>query len=49
VGVGGYLHAHLKGSTHKVLEVPGHCAHMSHPGMVIDAMREYLNQPSPRP
>lgn len=49
VGVGEYVHEHLKGSTLKVLEVPGHCAHMSHPAMVIDAMREYFNAPSTRP
>jgi sigma-B regulation protein RsbQ len=46
VPVGEYVHAHLKGSTLKLLEVAGHCAHMSHPGMVIEAMREYLNKPS---
>jgi sigma-B regulation protein RsbQ len=46
VGVGEYMHNHLKGSTLKVLEVPGHCAHMSHPGMVVDAMREYFAQPT---
>lgn len=47
VWVGEYVHAHLKGSILKVLEVSGHCAHMSHPRMVIDVMREYLNQASP--
>ena len=42
VSVGEYVHAHLAGSTLKVLEVQGHCAHMSEPALVIDAMREFL-------
>jgi sigma-B regulation protein RsbQ len=42
IGVGEYVHAHLKGSTLKVLEVQGHCAHMSEPALVVAAMREYL-------
>jgi sigma-B regulation protein RsbQ len=41
-GVGDYLHAHLAGSTLQVLDVTGHCAHMSHPELVIAAMRWYL-------
>lgn len=42
ITVGEYVHAHLRGSTMKVLEVPGHCAHMSHPAQVADAIRDYL-------
>jgi sigma-B regulation protein RsbQ len=42
VGVGEYLHAHLQGSTLKVLDVTGHCAHMSYPALVVAAMRDYL-------
>jgi sigma-B regulation protein RsbQ len=42
VSVGEYVHAHLDGSTLKVLEVQGHCSHMSEPTLVIDAMREFL-------
>ena len=42
VSVGDYVHAHLPGSTLKVLEVQGHCAHMSQPELVVDAMRAYL-------
>lgn len=42
VSVGDYVHAHLPGSTLKVLEVQGHCAHMSEPELVVDAMRAYL-------
>jgi sigma-B regulation protein RsbQ len=40
--VGQYLHAHLKDSTLKVLDTYGHCAHMSAPALVIDAMHAYL-------
>ena len=40
--IGEYVHAHLAGSTLKVLEVQGHCAHMSDPLLVVEAMREYL-------
>lgn len=42
LSVGEYVHAHLAGSVLKVLEVQGHCSHMSHPALVIDSMREYL-------
>lgn len=42
LAVGDYLHAHLPGSTLRVLDVAGHCAHLSNPALVIDAMREYL-------
>jgi sigma-B regulation protein RsbQ len=45
VSVGEYVHAHLTGSTLKVLEVMGHCSHMSEPELVIDAMREFLALP----
>jgi sigma-B regulation protein RsbQ len=47
LSVGDYLHAHLKGSTLKVLDVTGHCGHMTNPALVIDAMREYLLQAAP--
>jgi sigma-B regulation protein RsbQ len=40
--VGDYLHRQLKGSTLEVLDVAGHCGHMSHPESVIQAMRNYL-------
>lgn len=42
LSVGEYVHAHLRGSKLKILEVPGHCAHLSHPGHVIDAIREFV-------
>ncbi len=37
--VGEYLHQHLPKSELRMLEVAGHCAHMSHPKLVIDAIR----------
>ncbi len=40
--VGQYLHRELADSRYEVLDVAGHCAHMSHPELVIDAMRRYL-------
>lgn len=42
LGVGEYLHAHLSGSTLQVLDVAGHCAHLSNPGLVIQALRQWL-------
>lgn len=41
--VGDYLHARLVNSRLEVLEVSGHCAHMSHPQLVVAAMRRYLS------
>lgn len=46
LNVGEYVHAHLAGSTLKVLEVHGHCAHMSEPWLVVDAMREFIDMPA---
>ncbi len=42
LSVGTYLHQHLAGSTLQVLDVKGHCAHLSNPQLVIEAMRAYL-------
>jgi sigma-B regulation protein RsbQ len=42
LAVGEYVHAHLPQSTLKVLDVSGHCAHMSHPHMVIDAIGAFM-------
>lgn len=42
LAVGEYVHAHLRHSTLKVLDVSGHCAHMSHPQAVIDLIREFI-------
>jgi len=43
LAVGEYLHSHLQGSALKILDVAGHCGHMSHPSLVVEAMREYLD------
>ncbi len=40
--VGKYLQENLKHNTFKVMDVSGHCAHMSHPQIVIDAVKQYL-------
>jgi len=42
LSVGEYLQRALSRSTLEVLDVTGHCAHMSHPGLVVDAMQRYL-------
>jgi sigma-B regulation protein RsbQ len=47
--VGEYLHRHLAGSALEVLDVAGHCAHMSNPELVIEAMQRYLGKPADRP
>ncbi len=43
LSVGDYLHQHLTGSKLEILEVSGHCAHMSHPDLVVASMRGYLS------
>lgn len=40
--VGRYLQAHLPHAELRVLDVVGHCAHMSHPQLVVDAIRSVL-------
>ena len=40
--VGKYLQENLKRNTYKVMDVSGHCAHMSHPHIVVDAVKQYL-------
>jgi sigma-B regulation protein RsbQ len=42
IEVGRYLASHLPDCTLEVLDVAGHCAHMSHPEMVVSAMRRRL-------
>ncbi len=42
LSVGEYMHAHLARSTLKVLEVQGHCSHMSEPALVAAAVRDFL-------
>jgi sigma-B regulation protein RsbQ len=41
--VGEYLHRQIPGSALRVLEVSGHCPHMSHPEETVRAIREYLD------
>jgi sigma-B regulation protein RsbQ len=40
--VGEFLHRTMPGSTYRLLDVTGHCPHMSHPDETIGAIREYL-------
>lgn len=37
--VGDFMHAQLSGSRLQVLDVAGHCPHLSHPQLTIDALR----------
>jgi sigma-B regulation protein RsbQ len=46
LSVGAYLQAHLAHGTLEILDVTGHCGHMSHPELVIEAMRGYLATPA---
>ena len=46
LSVGEYIHAHIEGSTLKVLDVQGHCAHMSEPELVIDALHDFIDVPA---
>lgn len=45
LSVGDFVHSQLPHSTLKVLDVSGHCAHMSHPDLVVQAMRDYFSAP----
>lgn len=49
LAIGDFLHAQLKNSTLEVIDVVGHCAHMSHPELVVKAMQKYLSSPMPNP
>ncbi|MDD0815312.1 alpha/beta hydrolase [Curvibacter sp. HBC28] len=42
LAVGEYLHAALPLSKLQVLDVAGHCAHLSDPALVVEAMRDYF-------
>jgi sigma-B regulation protein RsbQ len=41
--VGQWLLAHLPNARLEVLDVPGHCAHISHPALVAEAIRRHLD------
>ena len=43
LAVGEFVHQQIKHSQLQILDVSGHAAHMSHPQLVIDAMRDYLD------
>ena len=40
--VGEYMNEHLNDSLLEILDVTGHCAHMSHPKLVASVMHKYL-------
>jgi sigma-B regulation protein RsbQ len=42
VSVGDYMHGLMPASSLKILDVSGHCAHMSHPHLVIQAISEFI-------
>lgn len=42
VEIGRYIHENLQESKLEILDARGHCSHMSHPSLVIDAMKRYL-------
>lgn len=47
LSVGEFCNAQLQGSDLKILDVSGHCAHISHPELVIAAMRRYFGRSLP--
>ncbi|EMR13975.1 alpha/beta hydrolase fold protein [Methylophaga lonarensis MPL] len=42
-----YMQAQMPQTTTTILEAEGHCPHMSHPAMVADAIRDFLQQNDP--
>jgi sigma-B regulation protein RsbQ len=44
--VGEFLHRAMPGSTYRLLDVTGHCPHLSHPEETIAAIQEYLGAAS---
>ncbi len=42
IGVGDYLHQHLKNSTLQLLEAKGHYPHISHPNETIQCIADFL-------
>ena len=42
LSVGEYMHRHLQNSSLQVLDITGHCGHMSHPATVVTAIQHYL-------
>ena len=42
LNVGEYMHRQLRNSQFTVFDIAGHCAHMTHPALVIESMQHYL-------
>lgn len=47
LAVGEFMVTHLRQGALRVLDVAGHCAHMSHPHLVVDAIRSVLPTSDP--
>lgn len=43
LSVGEYMHSQMPASKLQVLEVSGHCAHMSHPDLVVQAISDFID------
>jgi sigma-B regulation protein RsbQ len=43
LSVGEYLHQHLPHSTLEIMDVVGHCAHMSQPELVVSSIRAFID------
>lgn len=43
VEVGQYMHRHMPASTLQLMQVSGHCSHMSHPQETIQQIKSYLS------
>ena len=41
--VGEYMHRHLPGSRYQLLDVVGHCPHLTHPQATIAALQQVLD------
>ncbi len=41
--IGEFIQKHLQNSQLRVLDVTGHCAHMSHPQLVVDVMKTFIH------
>ena len=48
VSVGEYTAAHLPYGSYRLLDIPGHMPHMSHPELVEAVIRHYVDQVDPR-
>lgn len=46
--VGEYLHSEIRGSQLRVLDISGHCPHLSHPQMTIEAIQGFLARSTKR-